>query len=337
MGKNSKAEKRAAALRMLQGNLSDDTRDKVKKALAQYCHDEEIDVMKKRKLDVKLKDLLHVLRTYDERWDNVKIDDINTNKYHGIKLMNNEMHKLLKNPKKLDAMVHAFDSENESSSSESDEVQECTPGDIEMGEAVGMPFKQSNDKKSKAGSNAPKKATEERVIKKEEEKSEENAANSKSSPASHTVSEDKVMESSSNSNKSDSKDTGNKATPSNTVTEQSASIQAKGPEVTEENPLVVTNVNILGKRLRHGQLTTADAEVGVRIAWLLKRIREASGIIKLARHLLDEDVGGDILGLHTMRFGYEEPEPEEPEPNDPEQAKSDAVEPKETEDANKEN
>ena len=80
------------------------------------------------------------------------------------------------------------------------------------------------------------------------------------------------------SNAPNNKDGASKTMTSNSGTSGSpeASIQQRGPEVTEENPLVLSNVNIMGAPLRHGMLTVAEAEAGVRMIWLMKRIQEAS-------------------------------------------------------------
>ena len=68
---------------------------------------------------------------------------------------------------------------------------------------------------------------------------------------------------------------------------QESSIQRSGLEVTAENPLIITGTTIYGLRLTHDMLTPAEAEAGVRLIWLFKRIREAGSIIKLCRELLD--------------------------------------------------
>ena len=68
MGKHSKAYKRADTIKWLKGDISENTLGDVRKALAEYCHDEEINLRGKGKPAVTLKLLLPILRTYDVRW-----------------------------------------------------------------------------------------------------------------------------------------------------------------------------------------------------------------------------------------------------------------------------
>ncbi len=254
---------------------------------------------------------------YDERWKGVKADDVNTSKYRAMKRMNDVMHKLLENKTKLRGMINDLYSESESSDADGSSAKESYRSDDAMADDCEMLDKSKNNKKSRAGSDPPEKVKGKTGAGKEEQKHEEAPANSRSNAASSIVSEHEAR-----SSTPDSKDGASKTVMSNSIASvtKEASIQRRGLEVSQENPLVLTSVTIYGVRLTHDMLTPAEAEAGIRLIWLMKRIREAGTLIKLGRQLLEKDIGGDIIGLHTMSFGYEEPEPEEPVAEEPAQA-----------------
>ena len=68
MGKHSKSHKRADTIKWLKGDISESTMGDVRKALAEYCHEEQINLRGKGKPAVTLKLLLPILRSYDVRW-----------------------------------------------------------------------------------------------------------------------------------------------------------------------------------------------------------------------------------------------------------------------------
>ena len=150
------------------------------KALAQYCHDEGIDVKKRGKPEVKLRDLLPIMRGYHDGWDHIKAEDLNTNRYRGVKLLNNELHKLLSDKHKLRKMVDELDSDSEGSDDDGSSSNRSLKGDEAVADLMGMRDKSKEDKKSKAGSNPPTKAKGKIDTPKEETKDEEAPASSSS-------------------------------------------------------------------------------------------------------------------------------------------------------------
>jgi len=190
MGKMSKKEERRNALKCLDEPPTDLMRDDVRKALAQYCHDEDIDVRKKGKLEVKLKDLLHIMRRDNDFWNHIRVDDLNTNRHRAVKLLNDMMHKLLHDKNKLAGMIRDLDSDSQGSDDEGSSPIRSLKGDDAMAEACGELNESKKYKKSKVGRNPPEKAKSKIGKPKEEQKQEEAADSSSSNQISATPSED---------------------------------------------------------------------------------------------------------------------------------------------------
>ena len=93
----------------------------------------------------------------------------------------------------------------------------------------------------------------------------------------------------------------------------------KGLVISEHNPLVLTDVTVLGKRLLHGDLTTAEVERALRIGFHSKMVQQAVAMLKVSRELLSRDIDHDIFRVYTLNVDREVSEAEEPEPEEPAQ------------------
>jgi len=138
MGKSKKDQMRVNALKWLKEDPSDNSKEKIRKALVQFLYEEELDLRKKGKPSVTLKQLLPILRNYDERWALIKYEDINTSKYHGVKRMNDHMHKLLENKSRLRMWVRNLESDSdEGEEGDDSESKKSLKGDDVMARDVG--------------------------------------------------------------------------------------------------------------------------------------------------------------------------------------------------------
>jgi len=88
MGKTSKKEERRNALKRLHDAPTNQQREDLKRALVQYCSEEGVEVRKRGRIDIKIKDLLPNMRKNNPFWDYIRADDLNTNKYRCCKLLN---------------------------------------------------------------------------------------------------------------------------------------------------------------------------------------------------------------------------------------------------------
>ena len=255
MGKTSKKEERRNALKCLDEPPTNRMRDDVRKALAQYCHEEDVDVRKRGKPDVRLKDLLPIMRSYHSGWDYIRVEDLNTNKYRCIKLLNDAMHKLLSDKNKLAAMIRDLESDSQGSDDGGSSPNESLKGDDAMADACGERDKHKKEQKSKAGRSPPEQAQSKAKTKTDTPKKEQQyeeagelgacAGAHCSSAADGSSSESNRVSAPASADQDESK--AGKPTP-----EHSASSQQRGLPITEENPLVLNNVSVGRLLLRHG-------------------------------------------------------------------------------------
>lgn len=103
------------------------------------------------------------------------------------------------------------------------------------------------------------------------------------------------------------------ATQSDSSGNERLSNSSRGPVITAQNPLVVNGLSVLGRHLRHNDLSPGEIEQGLRISYITKRIREFGNVMKLARDLLGNELEDTILIMQPQEFHNPDPEKYESE------------------------